>query len=86
LFFIALALAKVARVKQGAINNTTAWRGHIEHLKCVKTDGLPGLCSRPHWGAYNAHSDPLAGGEGLTALSPKNSNPALGHAGLGLWP
>jgi len=38
--------------------------------------------------AYNAPSDPLAGGEGAGCPLPKNTTPALGPSGLephGFW-
>ena len=45
-------------------------------LKIVKTFGRSGSASNPAGGAHSAHTDPLAGGEGLLPL-PKNPTPAL---------
>jgi len=44
-----------------------------EHLKCRKAVVWPGLCPGPPGGAYSAHSDSLAGGEGALPWTPWGS-------------
>jgi len=58
LFFIALVFAKVARVKQGAINNAKLPGEDSEHLKRVKTVWWFGSAPDPAGGAYIDPLDP----------------------------
>jgi len=51
-------------------------------LDMQKNHNFLGLCPRPRWGAYSAPPDPLAGGEGLAAPSPRTLPPALSPSGL----
>jgi len=58
LLFIALVFAKVARVKQGAINNAKLPGEDSEHLKRVKTVWWLGSAPDPAGGAYIDPLDP----------------------------
>ena len=71
MLFIALVFAKVARVKQGAINNAKLPGEDSEHLKRVKTVWWLGSAPDPAGGAYIDPLDPPAGGEGFLRLGRK---------------
>ena len=41
-----------------------------------KIASSPGPCPGPHWGAYSAPTDPLAGGEGKQHPPPQEPSPS----------
>ena len=51
-------------------------------LRLFQISNFPGLCSGPHWGAYSAPPDPLAGGEGARCPLLKNPIPTIGLSGF----
>jgi len=58
---------KFGRLILTKVNELVATRCQILSLKCTKIDfgwGRLGLCPRPHWEAYSAPPDPLAGIKG----------------------
>ena len=55
--------------------NLSFRRRHLVMLKCAKTLWQPGLCPGPCWGSSQRSPDPLAGGEGLAAPSPRTPPP-----------
>jgi len=75
-------------------------RGHVPELGPNKFQDRPcgtsrmqkkpfcdrGSASGPAGRADSVPPDPLSGGKGLAAISPKTSPPAVGLLGLGLWP
>jgi len=56
-----------------------ATRCHIVKLKCTKFNFVLGLCPRPHWGAYSAAPDPLAGFKGPTSKGREGKGWRMGE-------